>query len=226
MSERFPDYQRLTIASAARDITLRYGEPVTNPDTGNGFVVSKWDDTDKDQGIWHIALISEGLYSSSNYLLDFKSMTTSDVHRYAYDIRQDRFTHESPLGSFWNTNEAGIASNMHGWLAKRATPDALRYDAQGTEQDRQRTFEEIGAAIAIRAALDMPEGRDIFMELTSTRDQDRINRLHTEFYNLSRWLEDSFYTGAAATRTALEALINEVKPREQQPASQPDLPII
>ncbi|MBH2007803.1 hypothetical protein I8H83_04315 [Candidatus Saccharibacteria bacterium] len=215
MSELFSTNNHLDTISMAHDIILHNGDRVSDPETGNDFIRSlSWDGLDIEGNLWSATLTTSGLYSSNYYALDLRSMTTSDSHRLQYNCIQDKYTYEYPAGEIVaNTTEESVTRNMHGWLALCPSPDAIVYDAEGKELERQREFEKIGAQTAIEEALSTSEGRATFIDLTMAVYPNQADPLYERFYNLTRRPEASFSVGRTAIRAALELRVGESIPR-------------
>jgi hypothetical protein len=218
MSEHLSNSRRLTIASMARDITLHFGERMNSDDAENMFVITSWVGSDTNGDVWGVTLISRGLYSSSGYVIDLRSQTTSDYHRYKYDIVNDSFIHEYPVGTAVATGRDVIEHNMYSWLINLPTPDSIVY-GNDSEIERLRQFDRIGARLAIDEAMSTPEGRCIFNSIVTTEDNDRSYELHLQFYNLTRRSESSFSSSPVVTKRELDLLVEAQKPRQLPPGN-------
>lgn len=213
MSERFPEHKRFTIASMARDITLRHGQRIFNPDSDNTLVEVDWDKQDSEQRLWFVKLVSNSLYDDSFFTLDLRSATTDNSLRFTYDTVRNTFTYESPLGKVVDLDESITAQGMHDWLASHSTPESVTFDTKGLERQRQIEFEKVGARIAVNAVLETYPGRELLQQLALAQDAQQINELHEAFYTMTRGDGESIYVGRAATRQALEPLIRASRPR-------------
>lgn len=214
MTEVFPEHQRNTIASRARDILMHYGEAVTSGDRVDNYRVPGWEDLDTEGDGWFVTLVSDGIYYSTYYAIDLRAMTSSAHHRYNYNVAKNEFTHQSPLGVVVGTDQTVIARNMQSWLVHRATPDAVEYDEAGVQLRAQHEFIQMGARTAISDVMRTDEGREIFRQLLHMRDTDESNKLYEQFYNLSRRPTMQFYVGLVALRSVLEPIVERFRPRQ------------
>jgi len=223
MNERFTDHERLTLISRARDIMLHTGERATNPETGNSYIVSEeWHNNDATEECQQVRLISDGIYKSSFYAVDLRSMTTSSLQRYYYNVIGGKFSYESPPGTpMIGYDGTTTARNMLAWIATRPTPDSIEYDSEGTEEIRQSQFARLAARTAIQETLALPEGQRLFTKLCATNEISESNRLHREFYSLSRRPEASFNAEPMSIYRELEKLMARPNPK-QLPAAQSD----
>lgn len=219
MSEKIPNHEHITIASLARDITLHFGERVKASEEGDSLVRTEWEGKDANDNLWNVALSSQSIYSSAWYSVSLRSITSSDFHRYTYDVTKDIFTYEFPVGNEIAQDQETTARLMRSWLTHYNTPEAVIYDAEGHEWNRQQELEKMGARLAIHEALDTDEGRIIFGQLLHTYDTQKANELYGNFYNLSRRPEASFYVGRLATRNELESMLVNFRPQQLPPGA-------
>ena len=222
MSERFPDHKRLTIASMAHDIILHHSQTITDPEDEHVFLKADWEGHGTGDQIWYASLTSDGLYRSSYYAVALRSSISSEIHRYKYDVTRNKFTYEHPLGKEVESDEEYIAQSMFGWMTLNEGRGYIKYDAEGVRLAEQGEFAKISARVALSEVLATSEGIALFHKLRSTWDTELSNELYQEFYALSRRSDDSFYIGAAATRAALEVIVEASRPR-QLPASQSEI---
>lgn len=216
MTEAFPEHQRQTIASRARDILMHYGEPVTSEDRVDNYRVPEWEGIDTEGDGWFVTLVSDGAYYSTYYAVDLRAMTSSAHHRYNYNVAKNEFTHQSPLGVLVGTNQDQIGRNMYSWLVHRATPDAVEYDEAGVQLRAQREFTQMGARTAIHEVMRTDEGKEVFRQLLHMQDTEGSNKLYGQFYDLSRRPTMSFYVGMTALRSVLEPIVERFRPRQLQ----------
>lgn len=218
MSELLPNHNRATLVSLARDILLHAGKRVNAEDHDDSLARAEWEGSDTENNLWKVTLSGGGLYASDWYNVSLRSWTTSDFHRYKYDVKKDEFTYEYPVGTKVAQDQEDTARLMHSWLVHFNTPEAVDYDATGVEQEKQKQFVEMGAHLAVKAVLDTDEGRGIFGQLLYASDSKKLNDLHESFYAISRRPESSFYIGRLATRTELESVLADFRPQELPPS--------
>lgn len=208
-----PRPEHMSIASIARDILLHHGRPHTNPN-GETFYRERWDGFDAENNMWLLTLSSRGLYWSSAYSVNLRSMTSSDTHRYIYDIPNDELIHEYPVDRVVAKNQEYIAQQMRDWLAQKPTPDAVEYDAEHSEYARQIEFDKIGAYLAVKEALETHEGDTVFRKLVATHDPQVAAGLYKEFYDLTKRSSLSFSVGGFALRAALQPFVESVRQKQ------------
>lgn len=223
MSERLPDHDRLNIVSMARDIMLHRGAEVFRAENKT-LAEATWAGKDPEGDLWFVQLVSSSLYAGDYFSVNLRSAATSDSKRYRFNTANNAFTYENPFGTAVEIDEAIAAENMRSWLLCHPLLENITYDADGTEAQRLREFDTIGAQTAVGVLLDTPEGSALFTQLVATHDPTKTAELHEAFYALSQ-RPKSFSIGRIATHRALETLVKAKRPK-QLPAGPSEIPTV
>lgn len=159
MSENIPNHEHLTVVSHARDVTLHFGELREGDDVEPRHVITEKTDVAVKGDLWDAVLLSREFHASDRYVLYLKNHTTSDTYGYIYNVIDDRFEYEFPIGTAVDMSQDRVANQMGGWLAKCwPTPDAVVFDAHGEEWHRQVELMSISARLAIAEVQKEDEG--------------------------------------------------------------------
>ena len=212
MSETIPHHEHLTIVSHARDITLHYGEAKLGENGEPDHVITEKTDVVASGGVWDVVLVSKEYHASNRYLLYLKNQETEDTHSYVYDVGADKFSYEFPIGNPLTMSQGIAADHMESWLKKCwNTPEAIDFDTDGVEWQRQVELVSMGAHLAVSEVLATEEGDRVFEKLLATEDPQLEAELYQEFYEISHKQEVSFAVGAVAMQAVLEQKVENTR---------------
>ncbi|MFZ2544420.1 MAG: hypothetical protein WAW80_00350 [Candidatus Saccharimonadales bacterium] len=219
MSEKIPKSEYLSAASIARDIILRNGERVTDPEDGQDYTKANWYVPDTRE-VYDVTLLGTGMYSSQKFCLDIREWKSSDINRYVYNISENYVSYRDSKGSLYTGSQEIVLHAFMSWLKTTSAPEAVSYDSAGNEISLQQKFTGVAGYIAITSLLETDEGQRLLNHLAGTSDEQEIDDLHTEFYNLTRRQESSFYVGRLATKSILEPIVANQRLRRQKGLTQ------